>query len=376
MRIRWISRLALAMGVTGLAASVAVGGAGRAQATPGARATARTFSTNGTLAGVAAVSAKSAWAVGYAGSPFKGKATTLMLHWNGSTWAKVTKPAVVNGVAGEILGITAVSATDAWAVGFTGQQANVRTLILHWNGRSWSAVPTPKPVAGELAAVTATASSGWAVGTTFTATAEEPLILHLKGGTWSRAAAPVIKVGGTLESVAVTGPSATWAGGAGLTTGRFVGLLAQWNGKTWKPAAGLPGMAAFIYGAAAGPGGTAWAVGAALGNGTEETPLVLRWSGKAWAKMATPGSYGQLYAVTVAPGGAVWTVGQSATLYRLIARWNGKVWVEFPSPTLTTEGFLFGIAFTSASSGWAVGGTYGLNSQHTIILHWNGTSWS
>jgi hypothetical protein len=50
-----------------------------------------------------------------------------------------------------LLGITAVSATDIYAFGRvmaadgSGQQS---TLVLHWNGTSWSLIPSPSPVKG------------------------------------------------------------------------------------------------------------------------------------------------------------------------------------------------------------------------------------
>ena len=99
------------------------------------------YVTDGALAGVAAVSGGSAWAVGYTGTQEKSK--TLILHWNGKTWAKAPG---FTPVAGELSGIAAVSATSAWAVGYTGSPfTSQRTLLEHWNGRSWTAVTTPRP---------------------------------------------------------------------------------------------------------------------------------------------------------------------------------------------------------------------------------------
>jgi hypothetical protein len=49
----------------------------------------------------------------------------------------------------ELWGITAVSANDIWAFGEvlaangSGQQS---TLVLQWNGTSWTIVPSPSPV--------------------------------------------------------------------------------------------------------------------------------------------------------------------------------------------------------------------------------------
>jgi len=69
-----------------------------------------------------------------------------MLHWNGSTWSRVIKPAVLAS-AGQLAAITVVSASDAWAVGFTGTPTSQRTLLVHWNGTAWSQVTNPAPIA-------------------------------------------------------------------------------------------------------------------------------------------------------------------------------------------------------------------------------------
>jgi hypothetical protein len=117
------------------------------------------FSFQGQLASVAAFSVSDAWAVGSSGaSPDVG---TLMLHWDGRTWSRITSPAVLDGVPGMVEDVTAVSATDAWAVGFTGPTRSDsaradKPLILHWDGARWSVVVGLPPVTGGL-----TRSYGW-----------------------------------------------------------------------------------------------------------------------------------------------------------------------------------------------------------------------
>ena len=77
------------------------------------------FSFQGQLASVTAVSVSDAWAVGSSGaSPDVGM---LMLHWDGRTWSRITSPAVLDGVPGMVEDVTAVSATGScMGVGFTG----------------------------------------------------------------------------------------------------------------------------------------------------------------------------------------------------------------------------------------------------------------
>src|SRR4051794_28659617 len=50
------------------------------------------------------------------------------------------------GVYGNIIwDISGLGARDAWAVGGKATETSNDTLALHWNGTSWTAVPTPNP---------------------------------------------------------------------------------------------------------------------------------------------------------------------------------------------------------------------------------------
>ena len=86
MRVPWRARLAIAaVGASVLTAGLVAGparatGVTAIGAATAGRQAATSYTTAGGLAGVAAVSPSSAWAVGWAGvSPL----TVLMMHWNG-----------------------------------------------------------------------------------------------------------------------------------------------------------------------------------------------------------------------------------------------------------------------------------------------------
>jgi hypothetical protein len=151
------------------------------------------FSFQGQLESVAAASPSDAWAAGSSGaSPNVG---TLMLHWDGRAWSRITSPAVLDGVPGMVEDVMAVSATDAWAVGFTGPTRSDsasadKPLMLHWNGTRWSQVASLPPVAGGLSGITMSGHSGWAVGASEVAGHVQPLILHWDSVTWHRVPAP------------------------------------------------------------------------------------------------------------------------------------------------------------------------------------------
>ena len=81
--------------------------------------------------------------------------------------AAATSPATSTAVPARfLLGVSATSASNAWAVGFIGGSPQ-QTLIQHWNGTAWKqvATPDPGPVGNILDGVSAvSASDAWAVG--------------------------------------------------------------------------------------------------------------------------------------------------------------------------------------------------------------------
>lgn len=239
-------------------------------------------------------------------------------------------PAASLSIAGELDGVAATSAGNAWAVGDT---SGGRSLILHWNGTSWKRVPGPSTTgAVYLSSVAATSGrNAWAVGYVPTSS---------------------------------YGPA---------------GLILHWNGTAWKrvptptPTYGKYGYALFGVATSAV---TAWAVGCTDGCPVGGTPLIERWNGTSWKQAAAPATpYGlyNLRAVAASSAGNVWTVGGGGPATGEVAataHWNGRAWTLGKG---ILDAGLTGIATTSATGAWAVGGT---TSGRTLILHWNGKTWS
>jgi hypothetical protein len=84
-----------------------------------------------------------------------------VLHWDGKSWSLIETPNP--GAFGTALeGITALSASDIWAVGQTQSSATgpVGTLTEHFNGTSWSVAASPDPGNAGNDELFAVASSG------------------------------------------------------------------------------------------------------------------------------------------------------------------------------------------------------------------------
>ena len=95
------------------------------------------------LNAVAVRNSSDAWAVGQFLAPDQDDDGLNMLteHWNGSSWTQVAAPAVLHRDE-SLLAVSASSASDAWAVGFTKtvSAAGRNPLAVHWNGSNWTLV--------------------------------------------------------------------------------------------------------------------------------------------------------------------------------------------------------------------------------------------
>ena len=129
---RSVRLLAVSLLLAGVAAAVSPPATAARTGSPGPAAS---FTVRGAVGGVAAVSARDAWAVGFAGNPHSHK--TLIGRWNGKTWKRVPSPSP--GAEAGLNGVAATSASSAWAVGCTNCLTNAsgKTLILRWNGKTW-----------------------------------------------------------------------------------------------------------------------------------------------------------------------------------------------------------------------------------------------
>jgi hypothetical protein len=338
----------------------------------------RVAAVGGSLAGVAATSARNAWAVGHAGTIARPR--TLILRWQGTAWQKVSAPGL--GASGSLAGIAATSARNAWAVGNAGTTAHPRTLILRWQGRAWQKVSAPGlGASGSLAGIAATsARNAWAVGSTGHADSVgysgKALILRWNGSAWRSVRCPRPGIGSVLYAVTAVSAASAWAVGSYVTKAEPFGVpyIARWDGRTWKQVRFQFGL---LSGATATSVRNAWAVGGTGGDGLD-FPLIVHWNGNSWkqAHAPAPASGGHFFGVAAASPTTVWAVGLtygSSTNF-LLARWNGHAWKRVRTAG-RTSGALMGVAAISASNAWAVGYSGTASRPAILILHWNGSSW-
>jgi hypothetical protein len=201
----------------------------------------------------------------------------LMLHWDGTEWARV--PAPSPGYNQNIIaGMEALSPNDIWAVGYSKTDGELeKTVTLHWDGSTWTAVPSPNPARRNfLDDVTmVSANNVYAVGYDVDDIGETALLmLQWNGSTWAEV--PIPDPGSAVEFTGITAISANdiWA------TATY-GDVFHWDGTNWsrQDISGISNLE--DIGALSST--DIWAVGIKSGN-----PLALRYSADCALPTFTP----------------------------------------------------------------------------------------
>jgi hypothetical protein len=168
------------------------------------------------LRGVSAVGANDIWAVGnYYESSFGFEA--FILHWDGTAWNRVPVP----NLPGEsnLNSVSAISASDAWAVGYYIEDGiSYHTFVLQWTGADWTWVSSPRsPDNDTLLDVSALSPSDvWAVGWSHETVqgSSQTITIHWDGSTWTRVPSPNSDLGvNYLYGVVAVGANDVWAVG-------------------------------------------------------------------------------------------------------------------------------------------------------------------
>jgi hypothetical protein len=334
---------------------------------------------NNTLSGVAVLSPCNAWAVG-SFDPEQ----TLIVHWDGASWTQVPSPDP--GIATTLSGVSAVSASDVWAVGQYYNAGAFHTLIVHWDGTSWTQVPSPDAPGStqdKLLAVRATsATSAWAVGSYYNGSnVFETLILHWDGTTWTQVASPDPAQSSELTGVAATSASNAWAVGYYYSGTADQSLILHWDGTSWTQVTSPnPGSVyTSLSGVRATSPSNAWAVGSYTPGGPDRT-LILHWDGSAWKQVTSPNPGGtthdnDLSSVAATSANDAWAAGGWLTgpARRTFAlHWDGSAWQQTATPDLGAATSSYGLNAVGASSAgnvWAVGSYSNGTVDQTLALH-------
>lgn len=229
---------------------------------------------------IAVVSANDIWAVGSLDEGGASRIHTLIAHWDGTSWTRTPSPNVLmpsgSAYPSRLNNVEVVSANDIWAVGeyIVGNQ--FLTLIEHWDGTRWSIIPSPNGPAGDgrLWAVEAvSANDVWAVGEYASPagsnTYGKSLILHWDGVSWSVVPSPQPSPwnGSPLYGVVAFSANDAWAVGSWANDNQGMStFVVHWDGVSWQQVSSqdMPGSGTgwnFLQDVVAVSPNNIWAVG-------------------------------------------------------------------------------------------------------------------
>jgi hypothetical protein len=299
---------------------------------PGNTAGCRNSNTGNVLNAVAAVNANDVWAVG-----FSFTCTSLLkpmvLHWDGAKWSAVSTPKLNTNDNAALNGIVAISDNNIYAVGYKpATNGAVQTLIEHWDGSTWKVVPTPNAnsTGNVLTSVSATSLNDiWAVGDQVAPGIEvRTLALHFNGSSWSVVPTPNPVGGSSLNqnvftSVVAVAPDDVTAVGFTVANLTELTMAQHWDGKSWSIVSTpnkstAQGSFNTLRGITAVSATDIYAVGyfANAGSSGQQLTLILHFNGINWSIIKSPskGIAQQLNGTFALPDATdVWVAGAAST---------------------------------------------------------------
>ena len=193
----------------------------------------------------------------------------LAMRYNGDHWWRVAFPASITNTKTSLSSVVAISPTDVWAVGSPDTFAG--PLVVHWDGSTWSKVTVPLPPADRRTPVmnavdASSASNVWMVGYVGAGVFFD----HWNGTSWTLVRLPQLVPSGDFlepESIRVFSPTNVWVSTFDLAAGCCCGCHAElihYNGTKW--AAAQPpdptGDADYDMGDLGGTAANLWSAGA------------------------------------------------------------------------------------------------------------------
>uniref|UniRef100_UPI003F497A04 hypothetical protein n=1 Tax=Actinomadura sp. CA-154981 TaxID=3240037 RepID=UPI003F497A04 len=245
---------------------------------------------------VVSISPTDAWAVGSFYKAAKGtdpaaaRTGALTEHWDGTRWRIVPNPADSRPGA-TLMGLVAVSPTDAWAVGWEdGDDGKAVPLTLHWDGTRWSIVPVPAGYRPSgLRAVGGTGPRDiWAVGSQTQQGADNtavPMVVHWNGTSWTEATGLPDIGNARVDTVYAASPKSVWAT---IEVPDGVEHFLHYDGRSWKtvpvPGPRTIGLRYFYQGIDGTGPNDIWAAGLVVHQPTARiTPQIAHYScGRRW----------------------------------------------------------------------------------------------
>ncbi|MFF0013494.1 hypothetical protein [Streptomyces sp. NPDC005374] len=297
-----------------------------------------------------------AWAVGTDAVGRQAPGFPLVLRWDGTAWQRQSLPGI--GWQGELLSIAATSPTEVWTA---GRDSAGGARLLRFDGIAWYESPPPRGVVPTK--LVAGPEETWLIGSRDGA----QVLLRWDGRGWQDLPVPP----GSVYGLHVLAADDVWAAGA-ADSGAAV---SHWDGQGWQQTIvdGFPrsavGSVLAVSPTEVWAGGTAGFVGGPPGRPIP--PLLVRWDGQNWSRMAVPTDFGSISSLAPTTSGELaWVAvarsekwGPSGSTPPLVPgpdflAWNGQSFTEYSEPTVTGEGDSWSLRLApvpGTATVWAVG---------------------
>ena len=284
---------------------------------------------------------------------------------------------------GVLLSVTAIAADDVWAVGKDG--ADDSSLTEHWDGTSWQRFPSPT-LGRETSLRAVSASSAddvWAAGTWYTGKHyfRSPIVLHWDGSSWTQVQFPAIGLPTSLSHITALSRRDVWVVG----TTQSHSIAYHWDGAFWTKTKVKHHANELGYNSLSSIDAvdrdTLWTVGSYSNSGDKRSPMIQSWQGDHWKledPVNPPFAYVWLEDVEAVARAQVWVVGWGSKRIGssgFIEQWNGSRWALMPVRNLPRSSEFEGVGASSATDAWVVGNAYEPRGNKALIAHWNGVSW-
>jgi len=263
---------------------------------------------------------------------------TLVLSWDGTVWTQMTSPNPANGSQVLLNEVSCVSKSFCVAVGSYELQGTDMTLVLTWNGATWTQATSPSPGQFPNLRSVSCVSAEWciAVGEYYFQQNNDALVLLWNGSAWTQVSSSVVATT-SGEDVEINSVSCV-----STSSCKAVG----WYNLQ-------PNNAAAVH-----------------------QTLSLSWDGTIWSVVESPNIGNEdndLYSVSCVTASSCVAVG-IAGIETLVLSLNGSVWTPVTSPSPSEDGvYLNSVSCVTASSCVAVGF---IVADLTFVMSWDGSTWT
>jgi hypothetical protein len=296
----------------------------------------------------------------------------LAERWDGKKWTALSTPNPTGAISSQLTAVKCTSTASCIAVGqYNTLAAITKTLIMRWDGKRWTILPSPNGPVSPVSVLSGVACSSttncFAVGGYFVSTpddsGERTLVEQWNGTTWSMVPSPnqPLTIDNVLDGVTCTSAANCFAVGHYDTQLVTSTLIERWDGAAWtivtspNPKGSTESQLSSV---------SCTSVSNCFAVGTGHSTLIERWNGTIWGIVtsanptgATGASLTDVSCPSASRCVAVGTIFRSTVVQRLVESWNGASWslTGVPVPSGTKLSNLSGVSCATTSSCFAVG---------------------